>query len=560
MSATWQLSARDLAAAIASGEVTAESAVAAQVERIRDVEADVGAFLALDDSAIERAQAVDQARARGKSLGPLAGVPVAIKDNMSWRGRGLSCGSKVLEGYTAAYSATAVERLEASGAIIVGRTNMDEFAMGSSCENSALQETRNPWDLNRVPGGSSGGSAAAVAAHQVPLAYGSDTGGSIRQPAAFCGCVGLKPTYGRISRYGLVAFASSLDQIGPMTRSVGDAALGLQVMAGHDARDSTSATAPTVDYLETLDQGVEGLRVGTLKEIDLSSLPGDVRDDWLRSLEVLEGLGAKISEVSVPSVRAAIAIYYVLANSEASANLSRFDGVRYGARVESGNLASLYLESRSEGFGPEVKRRIMLGTYALSSGYYDAYYGRAEGVARTLRKELRAAFGHVDVIATPTSPSAAFGLGERTDNPLEMYLSDIFTTPANLAGLPGLAVPSGLDADGMPLSLQLLGPAFSEAELLRVGHAFETAVEFPGAAGAAQALTDSVCPSPEPPPTALGLRQTQSELIPTLGTAVRSLSPRGVGGSGRTGRPRRRTRCAPRCAERLLSRGAAEGS
>ncbi|MEM1247690.1 MAG: Asp-tRNA(Asn)/Glu-tRNA(Gln) amidotransferase subunit GatA [Acidobacteriota bacterium] len=479
MSETWQLSARDLASSIAAGELSAESVVARQIERIRAVEGDVGAFLTVDDSAVERAREVDLARTRSETLGPLAGVPVAIKDNMSWRGRPLSCGSKLLEGYTAAYSATAVERLEDAGAIIVGSTNMDEFAMGSSCENSALQETRNPWDLNRVPGGSSGGSAAAVAAQQVPLAYGSDTGGSIRQPAAFCGCVGLKPTYGRISRYGLVAFASSLDQIGPMTRTVADAAVGLQVMAGHDARDSTSATAPTADYLAGLEHGIEGLRVGTLNEIDLSSLPTDVREDWLRSLDVLEGLGAEIVEVSVPSVRAAIAIYYVLANSEASANLARFDGVRYGARVDSGTLASLYTESRSRGFGAEVKRRIMLGTYALSSGYYDAYYGRAEGVARTLRRELRTAFQDVDVIATPTSPSSAFGLGERTDNPLEMYLSDIFTTPANLAGLPGLALPSGLDDEGMPLSLQLLGPAFSEAQLLRVGHAFETAADFP---------------------------------------------------------------------------------
>lgn len=479
MSETWQRSARDLALAIAQGDLSAETVVSRQMERIRAVDDEVGAFLALDDSAIERAREVDVARSRGDELGSLAGVPVAIKDNMSWQGRPLSCGSKVLDGYTAAYSATAVERLEAAGAIIVGRTNMDEFAMGSSCENSALRETRNPWDLARVPGGSSGGSAAAVAARQVPLAYGSDTGGSIRQPAAFCGCVGLKPTYGRISRYGLVAFASSLDQIGPMTRSVGDAALGLQVMAGHDARDSTSATATVPDYLGTLDQGIEGSKVGTLAEIDLSSLPTDVREDWLRSLEVLRGLGAQILEVSVPSVSAAIAVYYVLANSEASANLARFDGVRYGARVDSGSLASLYTESRSRGFGPEVKRRIMLGTYALSSGYYDAYYGRAEGVARTLRKQLRTAFQSVDVIATPTSPSAAFRLGERTDNPLEMYLSDIFTTPANLAGLPGLALPSGLDADGMPLSLQILGPAFSEALLLRVGQAFESAAEFP---------------------------------------------------------------------------------
>ncbi len=479
MTDLWKLSAGQIATAVRAGDLSAEDVVQAHLDRAAAVNGTIGAFLGLDDGALERARAIDVRRNRGDELGLLAGVPVGLKDNISWEGHELTCGSRVLTGYRATYSATALEKLLAADAVPIGRTNMDEFAMGSSCENSALQTTRNPWDLERVPGGSSGGSAAAVAAQMTPLALGSDTGGSIRQPAAFCGVVGLKPTYGRVSRYGLVAFASSLDQIGPLTRSVEDAALGLQVVAGHDPRDSTAASALVGDYGARLHEGLGGMRIGTLAEVDLSTLREDVRRSWLQSLDVLRGLGAELVEVSAPAMNAAIAVYYVLANSEASANLARFDGIRYGARArDATTLRAVYTESRSEGFGPEVKRRIMLGTYALSSGYYDAYYGRAEGVLRTLRAELGRAFEGVDLVATPTSPTAAFRLGERTENPLEMYLSDIFTTPANLTGLPGIAVPSGLDADGLPLSLQLMGPAFAEDRLLQAAHAFEGAVAF----------------------------------------------------------------------------------
>jgi aspartyl-tRNA(Asn)/glutamyl-tRNA(Gln) amidotransferase subunit A len=401
-------------------------------------------------------------------------VPVALKDNLSVEGHAVSCGSRILAGYVAPYTATAVERLLAAGAVLVGRANMDEFAMGSSCESSAYQLTRNPWDLAAVPGGSSGGPAAAVAAGSVPLSFGSDTGGSIRQPAALCGVVGVKPSYGRVSRYGLVAFGSSLDQIGPLARNVRDAALGLQVIAGADPRDATSAEEPVGDYLAGIEEGIAGLRIGVLREIDPARLGGDVARDWRESLDRLTRLGAEIVEVSVPSVDAAIAVYYVIATSEASANLARFDGVRYGRRSpEADNLADLYFQSRSEGFGAEVKRRIMLGTFALSSGYYEAYYGRARGVLERMRHELDAAFSFADLLATPTTPSAAFRLGEKVDDPLAMYLSDIFTTPANLTGVTATAVPSGSSENGLPLSLQILGPRFGEAAVFRAARAFE---------------------------------------------------------------------------------------
>ncbi|HEX6899604.1 MAG TPA: Asp-tRNA(Asn)/Glu-tRNA(Gln) amidotransferase subunit GatA [Thermoanaerobaculia bacterium] len=471
----WELAAEEIARRVRAREASAAEVLESCLARTARVEPLIAAYLEIfDDEARARAAELDRRVAAGEDPGPLAGVPVALKDNLNLEGHALTCGSRILEGYVAPYTATAVERLLAAGAVPVGRGNMDEFAMGSSCENSAYKLTRNPWDLAAVPGGSSGGPAAAVAAGSVPLSFGSDTGGSVRQPAALCGLVGVKPTYGRVSRYGLVAFASSTDQIGPMARNVRDAALGLRVTAGNDPRDSTSATGPVEDYLERIEEGIAGLRVGLIREADPSALGGAVAANWRQSLDRLTQAGAELVEVSVPSVEAAVAVYYVVATCEASANLARFDGVRYGRRAEGAdNLADLYFESRSEGFGPEVKRRIMLGTFALSSGYYEAYYGRARGVLERMRRELDAAFERADVLATPTSPTAAFRLGEKVDDPLAMYLSDIFTTPASLTGFPAIAVPSGADDQGLPLSLQVMGRPFAEALLFRVCRAFE---------------------------------------------------------------------------------------
>jgi aspartyl-tRNA(Asn)/glutamyl-tRNA(Gln) amidotransferase subunit A len=463
---------------VRSRETPAAEVLESCLARTAAVEPLIGAYLErFEGEARARAAEIDRRIAAGEDPGPLAGVPVALKDNLSLAGRALTCGSRILAGYVAPYTATAVERLLAAGAIPVGRANMDEFAMGSSCESSAYQLTRNPWDLAAVPGGSSGGPAAAVAAGSVPLSFGSDTGGSIRQPAALCGLVGVKPTYGRVSRYGLVAFASSTDQIGPLARNVRDAALALQVIAGVDPCDVTSSSEPVGDYLAGIEDGIAGRRVAILREADPTHLGGELAANWRRSLDLLTRAGAELVEISVPSVAAAIAVYYVIATSEASANLARFDGVRYGYRVpDAASLADLYRESRSQGFGPEVKRRIMLGTFALSSGYYDAYYGRARGVLERMRHELAAAFAEADLVVTPTTPSAAFRLGEKLDDPLAMYLSDVFTTPASLAGLPAVAVPSGADADGLPLSLQIMGPPFAEGAVLRAARAFEREV------------------------------------------------------------------------------------
>ena len=473
----WELSAEEIASRVRGRELSAVEVLESCLARTARVEPLIGAYLEIFEAeARARAAEIDRRVATGDDPGPLAGVPVAFKDNLCLEGHAVTCGSRVLAGYVAVYTATAVERLVAAGAVPFGRANMDEFAMGSSCENSAYQRTRNPWDLAAVPGGSSGGPAAAVAAGSVPLSFGSDTGGSIRQPAALCGIVGVKPTYGRVSRHGLVAFASSLDQIGPLARNVRDAALGLQVIAGVDPRDATSSSEPAGDYLAGIEEGIAGRRIGILREIDPSRLGGDIASNWEASLDRLTRLGAEIVEVSVPSVDAAIAVYYVIATSEASSNLARFDGVRYGRRSpEADNLADLYFESRSEGFGAEVKRRIMLGTFALSSGYYEAYYGRARGVLERMRHELDAAFAKADLLVTPTTPSAAFRLGEKVDDPLAMYLSDIFTTPANLTGVTAAAVPSGAGANGLPLSLQILGPRFAEAEVFRAARAFERA-------------------------------------------------------------------------------------
>ena len=474
------MTAEGLAAAIRSGQRNAVDAVEAALARIDEVDASVGAFLELwRDEAAERAADIDRRRDEGLPLGPLAGVPTALKDNMSLAGHELNCGSRILAGYRAPYTAAAVERLVAAGAVPVGRVNMDEFAMGSSCENSALATTRNPWNPAMAPGGSSGGSAAAVAAAEVPLALGSDTGGSIRQPAAFCGVVGVKPTYGRVSRYGLVAFASSLDQIGPLARNVRDAALALGAIAGPDLRDSTCSEEPVDDFLERIEDGIEGLRVGTIREVGTSALDSDASRGFEQALETLARCGAELVEVSVPLVEAAVATYYVLANSEASANLARFDGSRYGHRTAGArSLAEMYTGSRSEGFGPEVKRRIILGTFALSSGYYDAYYGRAARIAGALRQQFSEAFDKAELLVTPTSPSGAFKLGERVDDPLAMYLSDVFTTPTSLAGIPGISVPCGLDSRGLPLGLQILARPFGDGTALRAARAFERETGF----------------------------------------------------------------------------------
>ena len=471
----WELTVEETARRVRGREVSAAEVLESCLARTARVEPLVAAYLQLfEDEARARAAEIDRCIAAGEDPGPLAGVPMALKDNLNLKGHALTCASRILEGYVAPYTATAVERLLAAGAVPVGRANMDEFAMGSSCENSAYQPTRNPWDLATVPGGSSGGPAAAVAAGSVPLSMGSDTGGSVRQPAALCGLVGVKPTYGRVSRYGLVAFASSTDQIGPIARNVRDAALGLQVIAGADPRDSTCSEEPVGDYLAQIEEGIAGLRVGVIREADPTRLGGATAANWRESLDRLTRLGAELVEVSVPSLDAAIAVYYVIATSEASANLARFDGVRYGHRSEGAdNLIDLYFDSRSEGFGPEVKRRIMLGTFALSSGYYEAYYGRARGVLERMRHELGAALERADVLVTPTTPSAAFRIGEKVDDPLAMYLSDIFTTPASLVGLPAVAIPSGFDEQGLPLSLQVMGKPFGEATVFRACRAFE---------------------------------------------------------------------------------------
>jgi len=491
----WELAVEEIAGRVRAREVSAADVLESCLARTARVEPLISAYLEIfADEARERAAAIDRRLAAGEEPGPLAGVPVALKDNLSLEGHALTCASRILTGYVAPYTATAVERLLAAGAVPVGRCNMDEFAMGSSCENSAYQRTRNPWHLGTVPGGSSGGPAAAVAAGSVPLSFGSDTGGSIRQPAALCGVVGVKPTYGRVSRYGLVAFASSTDQIGPIARSVRDSALALEVIAGADPRDATCATEPVGSYLAAIEQDIAGLKVGVIREIDPTTLSAAAARNWRQSLDRLSAAGAELVEVSLPSLDAAIAVYYVIATSEASANLARFDGVRYGRRAEGAdNLIDLYFESRSEGFGTEVKRRIMLGTFALSSGYYEAYYGRARGVLERMRRELAAAFDKADVVVTPTTPTAAFRLGEKVDDPLAMYLSDIFTTPASLVGLPTVAVPSGSDDDGLPLSLQIMGRPFAEATVFRVSRAFEREVgwsvapTFLGAGGGAGA-------------------------------------------------------------------------
>lgn len=424
--------------------------------------------------AAERARAAADQLDAGDRRGPLHGVPLALKDNIVARGLPASAGSKMLDGYTSPFDATVVERLEAAGAVIVGTTRCDEFAMGSSTENCAYGPVRNPWDPARTPGGSSGGSAAAVAAGLVPIALGSDTGGSIRQPAALCGIVGVKPTYGRVSRYGLIAFASSLDQIGPLTKTTREAAQVLEVISGHDPRDATSSTRPVPSFTEALTGDVRGLRIGVPRHLLADGVDPEVLAAFDDALDVARSLGAEVSEVALPHSSHAIAVYYLIATAEASANLARFDGVRYGHRAEApATLAALYERSRSEGFGPEVKRRILLGTYVLSAGYYDAYYRKAQQVRALIARDYTAALEQVDLIALPTSPVPAFTLGERVDDPLQMYLADVFTVGVNLAGLPAISVPCGLTSGRLPVGLQCIARPWEEATMLRMADAYE---------------------------------------------------------------------------------------
>ena len=463
--------------AVQERQTTALALAEAHYARIQKEDGQIGAFLTLSkERALEQADRIDRMAAEGKTLPPLGGVPIGIKDVMSTRGLRTTAGSKILENYIPAYDCTAVARMEAAGAVVLGKMNCDEFAMGSSNENSAYHPVRNPRDLNRVPGGSSGGSEALVAADMAVVALGSDTGGSIRQPAAFCGVVGLMPTYGRVSRYGLIAFASSLDHIGPLAKTVKDAAIVLRTIAGRDPMDSTSADLPVPDYVAELDKPVRGMKLGVAKEYFGEGLDDEVRQAVEAAIDKLKGLGCEIVPISLPHTPYAIPTYYLIATAEASANLARFDGVRYGHRARGvKTLAEMYRRSRDEGFGAEVKRRIMLGTYALSAGYYDAYYLKAQKVRTLLTRDFDEAFRKVDAIVTPTSPTAAFRLGEKSNDPLAMYLADIYTVTADLAGIPGISVPCGETREKLPIGLQILGKHFDEATILRVAQAYEQA-------------------------------------------------------------------------------------
>ena len=470
----------ELIAKLGARELTSADATASYLDAISQRDSKIGAFLHVDrDAALRQAEAVDVKRAAGQVMGPLAGVPVAVKDVMCEAGQLATCGSKMLKNFIAPYDSGAVTKLKQADAVLIGRTNMDEFAMGSSGENSAFGVTRNPWDTDRIPGGSSSGSAAAVAARMAPLALGSDTGGSIRQPAALCGIVGLKPTYGRVSRYGLIAYASSLDQIGPFATDVTGAAMLLEAIAGHDPRDSTSVNSPVPAYSQTVDQPLAGLKIGVPVEHFAEGLDPEIERAVREALAVYKSLGAELKDVHLPHSRYAIATYYLIATSEASSNLARYDGVHYGHRAaEFGSLVEMYEASRGEGFGDEVKRRIMLGVFALSTGYADKYYTKALQVRRLIRRDFDAAFADVDVIAGPVTPTAAFKLGEKTSDPLAMYLSDIYTISANLAGLPGISIPCGFTASGLPIGLQLQAAPFEEDRLLRAARMHERATDW----------------------------------------------------------------------------------
>jgi aspartyl-tRNA(Asn)/glutamyl-tRNA(Gln) amidotransferase subunit A len=474
-----ELTIHEMHRGLAARELTSTELTRAFLDRIEATDDKVNAFITIcEESALAQAAEADRRLVAGEG-DALTGIPVALKDIFNTEGVRTTCASRILSNYVAPYDATVVAKLKKQGAVIVGKLNMDEFAMGSSNENSAFGAVRNPWNLETVPGGSSGGSAACVAARQAAATLGTDTGGSIRQPASHCGVVGLKPTYGRVSRYGVIAYASSLDQVGPLTRDVEDCAIMLGAVAGYDPADSTSVDAPVPDYLATLGDGVKGLRIGLPREYFIEGLDPDVKLAVDRAIEVYRELGAEIVEVSLPHTDYAVACYYLIATAEASSNLARYDGVRYGLRVdEGGGLIDMYMKSRAAGFGAEVKRRIMLGTYALSSGYYDAYYLKAQKVRTLIRQDFLDAFAKVDVILTPVAPTPAFRLGEKTADPLQMYLSDIFTIPVNLAGTCGLSLPCGFSASGLPVGLQLVGKPFGEETILRAGYAFEQATQW----------------------------------------------------------------------------------
>ncbi|QDT38180.1 Asp-tRNA(Asn)/Glu-tRNA(Gln) amidotransferase subunit GatA [Stratiformator vulcanicus] len=468
-------SADELARLIADGGLSSTEVTTAFLDRIDAVDSQVEAFLHVDrEDALKQAGEVDNKRSAGEALGPLAGVPIAVKDVLCDETKACTCASRMLENFRPPYSSHVVNRLKAADAVLIGRTNMDEFAMGSSTENSGFQKTKNPWSLDSTPGGSSGGSAAAVAASMAPLALGTDTGGSIRQPAGFCGIVGLKPTYGRVSRYGLVAFASSLDQVGPMSHDVSGSARLLQAIAGHDPLDSTSLPEPVPDYLSTIDQPIDGLRIGICREHYGEGLSPEVDRAVQAAVDTYIEQGAEVVDVELPHSKYSVATYYIIAPSEASSNLARYDGIHYGYRAEKfDDMIDLYARSRGESFGAEVKRRIMLGTYALSAGYSDQYYNKALKVRRLIRRDFDDAFSKVDVILSPVTPSPAFKIGELADDPLAMYLSDIYTISANLAGIPGISIPAGQSESGLPIGLQLLGPTFGEETLFRAARMFE---------------------------------------------------------------------------------------
>lgn len=473
-------SAAEQSKALQNKEISAVELTNAAFERINELDEKLGAFNSLTkDTALETAKKVDEKIAKGEELPLLAGVPLALKDNMNLIGSKTTASSKILENFVSPFNATVTEKLLGNLVPILGKANLDEFAMGSSNENSAFKKVHNPWDLNKVPGGSSGGSAAAVSSCEATLALGSDTGGSIRLPASFCGIVGMKPTYGKVSRYGLIAFASSLDQIGPFARTVEDAANLLEVISGHDPKDSTSLNLPVEHYAAHLNDDIKGLKVGVIKELMTEGLSDDVAAAMQRAIDDYKKLGAEIVEISLPNLKHSIGIYYILATAECSSNLARFDGVKYGYRTpEAKNLMEMYTKTRAEGFGPEVKRRIMLGTYALSSGYYDAYYKKAQQMRALVTEEFNEAFKQVDVLISPTCPNTAFELGAKSSDPLAMYLTDIATISCNLAGLPGISVPAGFDNSGMPIGLQILAPQLQETKLLNFAYKFEQANDF----------------------------------------------------------------------------------
>ncbi len=473
--ALYEKKVHELAAMLASGEITSVEVTQAYLDRIEIIEPKVDAYITVDAvGALAKAAEVDAKRASGEVMGPLAGVPIAIKDNMCTEGLLTTCASKMLANFIPPYDATVIKKVKENDLVILGKLNMDEFAMGSSTENSSIKPTRNPWNLDYVPGGSSGGSAAAVAADIAPFALGSDTGGSIRQPAHYCGVVGLKPTYGRVSRYGLIAFASSLDQIGPLTKDVKDAALALNLICGYDRYDSSSAPVETPDFTSFLTGDIKGMKVALPKEFMGEGIQEEVKASMLNVVEDLKALGAIVEEVHMEMTEHALPSYYLISSAEASSNLARFDGVKYGhSAKEFDDLTDLYKQSRDEGFGPEVKRRIMLGTYALSSGYYDAYYKKAQQVRTLIKEQFDKLFAEYDVVMTPTGPTTAFKIGAKVDNPVEMYLNDICTVPINIAGLPGISLNSGFDQDGLPIGVQFVGKGFDEGVLLNVAYAYE---------------------------------------------------------------------------------------